>query len=110
MSTKKLANDSLCSKFGYVLLLETAKLEVLLSSSECDMKSSRKSFTLTFDKTIPNKIKRRIGFEDLFEIVSCAPTIFRGNFDVITKTTSDLMWLEDWMLCFEFSYGESLKR
>ena len=58
----------------------------------------------------PKEVKRLTGFEDLKHLLSYVTMICDGDMTTMTRTTSALTWLEEWVLCLEFVWGHCMNR
>ena len=59
---------------------------------------------------VPREVHRRTGFRDLKLLLSFVSVVCAGELVMITRTSSILTWLEEWLLCFEFVWGWTLIR
>jgi hypothetical protein len=78
--------------------------------SQCTVDDSWRIPTIPLKALSPKEVKRRTGFHDLKMLLSFVSVACGGDFDSITKTTSILTWLEEWILCFEFVWGRTIIR
>jgi len=105
------------------LILATAGLEVheMTSSNDAQVEVSTTDEgdhkidawrvpSITLQSLRPQEIKRRTGFHDLQMLLSFVSVVCGGDMTNITKTTSILTWLEEWVLCFEFVWGRTIIR
>ena len=70
-----------------------------------DLNDSWRMPAITLAKLVPNEVKRRTGFHDLKLMLSFAALICGGDLAVMTRTSSQLTWLEEWLFYFEFGWG-----
>jgi len=67
--------------------------------------------TVVIDETLTaDEVKRHTGFADIFFLLSFVALVCNGNVDAISTTVSSLSWLEEWMLYFEFTWGQTVMR
>jgi hypothetical protein len=52
------------------------------------------------------EIERRTGFPSLCSMLSFIVIVYNGNIDLIVQTSTELMWIEEWMLYFEMVWGK----
>ena len=61
------------------------------------------------EKLSSKEAKRRFGFFDVQNVLSCVAVVCFGNLETITRTTKTSTWLEEWLAHLEFAHGHSLK-
>ena len=64
------------------------------------MNESWNTPVITLTDLVPNEVKRRTGFHDLKLMLSFAALICGGDLTILTRTSSYLTWLEEWLFYF----------
>ena len=68
------------------------------------------SLVITLANLVPKEVKRRTGFHDLKLMLSFVALICGGDLTIMTRTSSYLTWVEEWLFYFEFGWGRSTIR
>ena len=59
---------------------------------------------------VPAEVHHIAGFVDIMALLRCTLLICKGYISLMTKTTINLTWLEDWVAYLELMYGISYIR
>lgn len=73
-------------------------------------KEYRKESTINFNELTPKEVYRRTGFVDLKAMLSYMAVVTNGDFSLMTKTSSTMTWMEEWLFFFEMIYGRTALR
>ncbi len=65
---------------------------------------------LTIQDLVPKEINRRTGFCDLRLMLSFVSVVCGGDLTTMTRTSSMLTWLVEWIICCEFVWGRTILR
>lgn len=77
---------------------------------KCESDESWRKPVRVLESLIPKEVKRLTGFNDLKMLLSFSTVVCDGELTTMTRTSSVLTWLEEWILYFEFIWGHSLNR
>jgi len=70
-------------------------------------KASWRQLLITLESLTPSEVKRRTGFRDLKLLLRYSAVVYGGNLDEMAKTVTKMTWLEELLLCYEFTWGRS---
>ena len=79
-------------------------------SKDHNFKSLSACSTLSMKNLIPKEVKRRFGFNDVFQALIFVAVTCAGNMETIMTRNSRMTWLEEWFMYMEYVYEHSLKR
>lgn len=104
-------------------VLSAAGLDVHIDASSSDESESNSTSdlvdttddswrvpTITLKDLVPKEVKRRTNFNDLKHLLSFVSATCGGDLSLITRTSSILTWLEEWILYFELVSGRTIIR
>jgi len=69
--------------------------------------ASWRQLLITLESLTPSEVKRRTGFRDLKLLLRYSAVVYGGNLDEMAKTVTKMTWLEELLLCYEFTWGRS---
>ena len=65
---------------------------------------------ITWNDLVPTEVNRLTGFGDIVDLVSFILIACRGDLTKMCGKVSELTWLEEWLLYFEYVYGRVHRR
>jgi hypothetical protein len=66
--------------------------------------------TITLESLTPFEVHRRTGFRDLKHLLSYTVIVYGGDLDEMARTATDLTFLEEIVLVYEFTYARTHSR
>lgn len=65
---------------------------------------------ITIEKLTPKEVKRRTGFQDLYQLLSYNAVVYGGDLREMAKTVTKMTWLEELILYHEVAVGRAKGR
>jgi hypothetical protein len=105
------------------ILFKQSRLDVhdnkenIAGSAKCESKEGEKPDILEASEKLepkillmemtPKEVHRRTGFQDIFSLINYVAIVCGGDLDLMTRTSSNLTWLEEWVFHLEMMYGRT---